>query len=404
MSRPVRLSRTQSLLFTIVILLSLRFAIAGEVVYLGTQTFRVDMSSNSWSRVAVDYSADLVGWTPLGNFARSNEFVNFYDPGQLSQPPIRFYRMSDADDTFMVAGHVSAAVGDITVGFWPNAKVTIEPGGFVTYTDTNGFFHLNPRFSRSVLPMTVQASIEGMQTDLQMINETNVGHALTYKCKLPAGQSLFLTNLPSGRIHLISELGEAPDKEVLAVVNHGWAELIGATRAAGLLMIEPTGGCLYFGVGGGWSPQFATVLCTTSDGMSGLFIGGNTERFFNRGRFRVERMPQLPPPATLSSLSFTFYEPLPPLTVIFEAGGTGKFTSFGGRQRTGTAEYLQSTPSAWGDYTQLTLHFDDDPEIVYQFHLYFHANAGEDFVNDFTHDQFRGDQTSHTAGTFTYTE
>jgi hypothetical protein len=144
---------------------------AAQVELLPDATVRVGINASSSQRIAVDVSSNLVNWTQMTNvapLARQITFAN--DPSQSD--PMRFFRISDGDETFAIAGYVDG--GQYFRGM---AGVTMTEGatGTTVLTDANGFFHFDQRFSRTNLPFLLTASIAGAPIAQQQIAGAQAG-------------------------------------------------------------------------------------------------------------------------------------------------------------------------------------------------------------------------------------
>jgi hypothetical protein len=69
-------------------------------------TVRVSLGSDTSERIAVDVSSNLVNWMQITNVAAAAGKVTFANRPSSSVDPMRFFRISDGDDTFSITGFV----------------------------------------------------------------------------------------------------------------------------------------------------------------------------------------------------------------------------------------------------------------------------------------------------------
>lgn len=144
---------------------------AANFELLSGNNVRVGLGAGAGQRITVDVSSNLVNWNQITNVAATSGQVAFAnDPSQAD--PMRFFRLSDADDSFAISGYVN---GGNFFGGMGGVTVTENVTGTSVMTDANGFFHFDERFARTNLPVWLTASAEGMPIVQRPITPADAG-------------------------------------------------------------------------------------------------------------------------------------------------------------------------------------------------------------------------------------
>jgi hypothetical protein len=141
---------------------------------LSSNLFRLSLDESSARRVAIDVSSDLRTWAELTTVPRLSNSIVFSDPGTASGTT-RFYRFADADRTFRIKGYVD---GGERFGAIGGAVASVIGRNEVAFTDTNGFFILNERFSLDQLPLQLGFWAYGYDSGLRTIYPNDAGSML----------------------------------------------------------------------------------------------------------------------------------------------------------------------------------------------------------------------------------
>lgn len=211
-------------------------ALAIDVAQNGT--IRVISSESFPERVAVDVSNDLGSWRELAIVAGGGSQITFADQAAAGAGA-RFFRLSDADNTFLVAGTVEPLVEfafdqplpwfqinpppglppqppfqTFDPGVWAGATVSIPSLGLMTQSEADGSFRFNQRLLRADLPIEVISSIYQFVSATNVIASTNVDLRVVARPLFASGPiwyDAFLTEtpLPVARHHF--KITSGPD-------------------------------------------------------------------------------------------------------------------------------------------------------------------------------------------------
>lgn len=144
---------------------------ASSLEFLSGGGVRVGVGAETGERIAVDVSSNLLNWNQITNVPVASGQVTFAnDPSQAD--PMRFFRLSDADDTFVIAGYVN---GGNFFGGMGGVTVTESATGASVKTDANGFFHFDRRFARTNLFVWLTATPDGMRPAQRIITVADAG-------------------------------------------------------------------------------------------------------------------------------------------------------------------------------------------------------------------------------------
>lgn len=444
---PISLATGRSLVFLLGI-----FAFGHAVGHtqviklLGGGAIEVTLPPSSSERFAVDASYDLLSWTELTNVLKSHDQIVFQDPERDSLS-VRFYRLSDADETFLIGGSVAPLAGvspqvypqpwqgppfcadcyyppDPTsprqIGLWANATVTMQPGGYSTVSDLNGHFQFNQRFSRSMLPIELHTSMESFISATNSINTTNANLPIQAAPLFLSGQFPFEWDY--------SHWGEAPALARYPIFRYRFDVETGLDRGVEIEVLSERpsnggpseAGAFLFSLGAGKvistvklasNPSRTNLIRfwpSASNPGRGIFSlqleGGRT----NAGRFSADLAKTFPSPPGLQTLAIQFYNPIDASTnltlsfterlptVPWTKEGTFLTTSL--PHRSGTFVYY---PTYIPAYLSLT-YADEGTPTEHSFTLYFHGDSGSTNINEFVY--WDGVRSLSAAGTFRFSQ
>lgn len=141
-------------------------AAAAQLELLGNNIVNLSLPGSASHRVAIDLSRNLKDWAALTTVSASNGSASFVNDASQADP-MRFFRIADGDETFAIAGYVD---GGPSLGGVAGVTVTENFSGTSVTTDANGFFHFNQRFTRTNLPIMINASADGLLAVFRVIS------------------------------------------------------------------------------------------------------------------------------------------------------------------------------------------------------------------------------------------
>jgi hypothetical protein len=146
-------SNPLTLLSTIVAAFLISSGSAADLTFLPNQVVQVSVDGTASQRIAVDISSNLIHWAQVATAAPNSGRISFLNDISLADPA-RFFRLADSDATFSISGFVDG--GDFLGGL--SGATIVLSDGTTTQSDTNGFFHFDQRFPRSILPLQLRVS------------------------------------------------------------------------------------------------------------------------------------------------------------------------------------------------------------------------------------------------------